>query len=158
MNWAQLHREAPELAEEGTKRFTEQLLGLLGTIRKDGAPRICPIEVILAGGELCMGMAPSSRKAQDLRRDSRCTVHTVVTHRNGKEGEFKVSGRVREIDDESLFDAFADAMQEKVGWRPKFKIGFFVHLDISSASYALSPSQELMMWSKQTGFRRGKPA
>ena len=35
-----------------------------------------------------------SPKAADLRRDSRCILHSAITDVTGRDGEFKVSGRV----------------------------------------------------------------
>jgi hypothetical protein len=158
MNWAGFRASAPELAEKGEQSLGRQVLGMLGTIRRDGSPRLCPIEVILTTEELCMGMHPHSLKARDLKRDPRCSVHSVVAQRSGDDIEFKVGGLVREIQEEREFEAFAVAMAEKVGWRPTRGHGFFVALDIERASFSHSPSRTLRVWTAQSGSRAGRLA
>ncbi len=71
---------------------------LLGSLRRDGSPRISPVEPLIVDGELELGMMWQSKKALDLLRDPRCHVHTVVTDRNGTEGEFKLWGRARDLE------------------------------------------------------------
>ena len=44
-------------------------------------------------GQLALGMMWRSMKALDLLRDPRCVVHSVVSDKDGTEGEFKVYGR-----------------------------------------------------------------
>ena len=46
-------------------------------------PRISPVEPLIADGHLYLGMMWRSRKALDLLRDPRCTVHSTVSERNG---------------------------------------------------------------------------
>ncbi len=92
MKWDEFKAAAPELAEVGEKLFERVGVVLVGTIRKDGSPRISPVEPLFAGGEPYLGMMPESLKAQDLMRDGRCTVHNVIRDKNAPEGEFKVIG------------------------------------------------------------------
>ena len=73
--------------------FERSGLVLLGTLRKNGWPRISPVEAYITDGHLYLGMMWQSRKALDLLRDPRCTVHSVVSKPDGSEGEFKVYGR-----------------------------------------------------------------
>ena len=47
-NWSAFRLQAPELAGHGEERFDRTGLCLLGTIRKNGWPRISPVEVSLA--------------------------------------------------------------------------------------------------------------
>ena len=55
MTWAALKKGAPELAREGWARFDRTHVALLGTLRRDGSPRISPIEPFLISGELVSG-------------------------------------------------------------------------------------------------------
>jgi hypothetical protein len=73
---------------------------LLGTLRKDGSPRISPVEPYLSQGELLFGAMTWSLKARDLVRDPRCVLHSAVTDPDGGDGELKVYGRAVVADDE----------------------------------------------------------
>lgn len=75
--WAQFHVEAPELAAKLEKAFTASKHLTVATIRKDGAPRICGTEIILAGGRLYLGGMTGNRRFQDLRRDPRLALHSA---------------------------------------------------------------------------------
>ena len=44
MNWRNFASGAPELAAIGVERFEAVGLALVGTVRKDGTPRISPVE------------------------------------------------------------------------------------------------------------------
>ena len=91
---------------------------LLGSLRRDGSPRISPVEPVLVDGELELGMIWQSKKALDLLRDPRCQVHTVITDRNGTEGEFKLWGRARDLGLAER-ERYCVALHAKIGWRPK---------------------------------------
>lgn len=93
VTWSEFEAAVPELARLGRERFERAGLALLGTIRRDGSPRISPIEPHLAVGQLLLGMLPRSLKALDLHRDPRCVVHSCVSDPDGREGEFKLYGR-----------------------------------------------------------------
>ncbi len=71
--WKELKRSDPGLAALGEERFERTGLVLIGTLRKNGWPRISPVEALIAGGHLYLGMMWQSRKALDLLRDPRCT-------------------------------------------------------------------------------------
>jgi hypothetical protein len=58
---------APEIADRGLARLNATRVALLGTVRRDGAPRISPVEPYLVAGQLFVGAMASSRKAADLR-------------------------------------------------------------------------------------------
>ena len=44
MNWSEMERRQPRLAELGRQRLIEPGVLLAGTIRRDGTPRISPVE------------------------------------------------------------------------------------------------------------------
>ena len=79
MIWEDFKQSAPILAALGEERFQRTGLVLIATLRKDGWPRISPVEPLIADGHLYLGMMWQSRKALDLLRDPRCTVHSVVS-------------------------------------------------------------------------------
>jgi hypothetical protein len=83
---------APELARLGMARLNSARLALLGTLRRDGSPRISPIEPYIAEGQLLIGAIAWSAKAGDLRRDPRYVLHSTVTGPDSGEGELKLYG------------------------------------------------------------------
>jgi Pyridoxamine 5'-phosphate oxidase len=99
---------APALARSGRERLGRASVALLGTVRRDGAPRISPIEPVFTGDELFIRVMPWSLKARDLARDPRCVLHSTVGTRDAGESEFKLYGLALDADDE-LRDARADA-------------------------------------------------
>ena len=134
MKWSELTAASPQLAAIGRERIDHVGLILLGTLRRDGYPRISPVEPVFVGGELELGMIWQSKKALDLLRDPRCTVHSVVADRNGAEGEFKAWGRAQDVRDPAERERYCVALHEKIGWRPKEPFHVF-RLDVESAAY-----------------------
>ena len=134
MNWAEFARLEPELAVWGAERFERTGLVFVGTLRKDGWPRISPVEPMFVGEQLYLGMMWRSVKALDLLRDPRCTIHNAVSDREGVDGEFKLYGRAFEITDLAERRRFCDAVESKIGWAPE-EIEFHCFaIDIESAS------------------------
>ena len=109
MAWRELETAAPELARLGRERLDRTGLALLGTLRKDGSPRISPVEAHVAGDELLFGVMPWSMKARDLARDPRCVLHSAVWEPDSPEGEFKLYGSGRELEDRELAERARDA-------------------------------------------------
>ena len=90
--WRDVELGAPELARLGIARLTSARVALLGTLRRDGSPRISPIEPYLAEGQLLIGAMAWTAKASDLRRDPRYVLHSLVTSPDSGEGELKLNG------------------------------------------------------------------
>jgi Pyridoxamine 5'-phosphate oxidase len=118
MRWSAVQEREPRLAEAGRERLVGPGVVLVVTIRRDGTPRLSPVEPFLLDGELWLSMMPSSMKARDLDRDPRVLVHSVITSRDGGEGEFKVRGRVRDETDAGVQARYADAVGRSLGWQP----------------------------------------
>jgi hypothetical protein len=134
VRWSEFAAASPRLAAHGDELFERFGLLLLGTLRRDGYPRISPVEPVLVSGELELGMIWQSRKALDLLRDPRCHLHSVVTDRNGAEGEFKLWGSARDLRDPADRERYCVALEAKIGWRPKEPFHVFA-IDVSSAAY-----------------------
>src|SRR4051795_4412155 len=105
-SWAEVEAAAPELAERVKERFQATGLGLLATLRADGAPRISGIEPLFALDELWLGMMHGSRKAADLLRDPRMAVHNATEDKQVTNGDARISGRAIEITDADAFEKF----------------------------------------------------
>jgi hypothetical protein len=134
MNWAEFAEAAPELASWGEERFKATGLALVGTVRKDGLPRISPVEPLITDGQLCLGMMWQSRKALDLLRDRRCLVQTTVRDREDLAGELKLRGHAAEIDDPDAVERYCQALYEVINWRPEGSFHLFA-LEIESAAF-----------------------
>lgn len=100
MNWGGLQEVAPELTRRGRERLEQARVALLATLRKDGSPRISPVEPFFSGAHLLFGAMSWSAKARDLLRDPRCVLHSAVTGPDSGEGELKLYGRAVEADPE----------------------------------------------------------
>lgn len=100
MSWMNFVQQAPELATFGAGRF-KRGVGYLGTICKDGSPRVHPVTPIL-GEHLFLFIEPTSPKGKDLQRDPRYTLHCGVEDSSGGEGEFYVRGCACLVKDSGL--------------------------------------------------------
>jgi hypothetical protein len=117
--FAEMEVEAPELARRARERFAATGLCLVGTLRSDGWPRISPVEPLVVGGQLYLGMMPGSTKSRDLARDQRCLVHSTVSDKDGGDGEVKLYGQARRVTDPAEVERYCVAIEEVIGWRPK---------------------------------------
>ena len=111
--------DGPSLAKLGGERFERSGLILVGALRKNGWPRISPVESCISDGHLYLGMMWRSRKALDLLRDTRCTIHSVVSIREGTDGEFKLYGHAIDVQDMDMRRRYADALYEQMDGGPK---------------------------------------
>lgn len=102
-SWREISAEEPEFAERAKKLFDVHKHKTLATIRKDGSPRISGTEIAFVEDDIWFGGMPNSRKALDLRREPRFAVHgPTVDPSDNWQGDVKISGRVEEVDDETL--------------------------------------------------------
>ena len=65
---------APDLAAAVEARFAAHIHHVIGTLRRDGAPRLSGTEVQIEDGRLRVGMMPGSHKLADIRRDPRVEI------------------------------------------------------------------------------------
>jgi hypothetical protein len=93
MIWQDFEIEAPEIARLGKERLDRARVALLGTLRRDGSPRISPVEPHFADGHLVFGAMTRSLKTLDLRQDPRCVLHSAICNPDSGEGELKLHGR-----------------------------------------------------------------
>ena len=90
--WRDVELGAPEIARLGMARLDAARVAMLGTLRRDGSPRISPVEPYMVSGRLLVGAMTWSGKAADLRRDPRYVLHSAVTGPDSGDGELKLRG------------------------------------------------------------------
>ena len=113
--WSDFAAEAPETAAVFLRRLEATGMALLATLRRDGSPRISPLEPLVADGRLWLGSMPGSTKSADLRRDPRCCLHSATEDKEVKDGDAKLWGRAVEALDEAERRAFVAAVKEASG-------------------------------------------
>ncbi|HEV2374499.1 MAG TPA: hypothetical protein VGS19_20350 [Streptosporangiaceae bacterium] len=124
-SWQDVELGAPGLARLGVARLAATRVALLGTLRRDGSPRISPIEPYLAEGQLLIGAMAWTGKASDLRRDPRYVLHSAVTSPDSGEGELKLYGPAAETAP-ALRAAAAGAWW--LAWVPDKAVVFTLHI------------------------------
>lgn len=156
LRWDDFAAAAPELSGLGLRRFEEAQLCMLGTIRRDGSPRISPCEMTFTEGELLLGMMWRSPKAVDLQRDPRCVLHSCTSDKAGSEGDFKLYAKAREIMQAPLRDAYRVAVKARTDWEPTEPFHVFA-IEVSSAGYVIFGDERVWMtWDPVRGSRQGK--
>ena len=150
--WADFEAAAPELAAQGRELIERFRFVLAGTIRRDGTPRISPVEAHIVGGHLMLVMISGTRKAGDLLRDPRILLNSPVTHPDDPNAEFKLRGRAVEVRDEALRTATADAIEAGSGWRPAEGWHYF-SIDVEEAAFMAWEGGVLRLarWSREGG-------
>jgi pyridoxamine 5'-phosphate oxidase-like protein len=163
MRWSEFAEDAPRLAALGRRRLTEPGVVLVGTIRRDGTPRISPVEPLLWERDLWLSMLFGSYKAGDLQRDPRVLVHSIVTGRDGGAGEYKVRGRVIEEPARRIQQGYVEEAQVQLGWRPDPGRFHLFRVDVDDVTFIryeeASGDQFVTRWpSKREFVRRGTSA
>jgi len=163
MHWSDLEHSQPRLARLGHERLIAPGVLLVVTIRRDGTPRLSPVEPLLLDGDLWLSMMWQSTKARDLLRDPRVLVHSVITGPEGAEGEFKVRGTARAQADHDVQRRYADAVAASLDWAPEPGRFHLFAIDIAEVTYIrydhASGDQHTAMWPPGREFiRRGTSA
>jgi hypothetical protein len=158
MRWVDFAEQCPELAALGEERLRRSELCLLGTLRRNGHPRISPVEPDFVDGELMLGMMWRSPKALDLLRDPRCVIHSVVSDRHGAEGDFKLYGRAVDVQDGVRRARYRATIKARIDWEPAEPNFHCFAIDVESAGFRVfSPDDYGLAWRPGTGLRRFAP-
>ncbi len=163
MRWSEFAETVPRLATLGQARLIDPGVLLVGTVRRDGTPRISPVEPLLWDGDLWLSMLFGSLKASDLKRDPRILIHSIVTGRDGRAGEYKVRGRVVEESSLDLQRAYAEQVRLRLGWDPEPGRFHLFRVDLSDVTFIRyeeeSGDQFVTLWPTGREFvRRGTSA
>ncbi len=151
LDWRDVEQGAPELARLGHARLAAARLVMLGTLRRDGSPRISPVEPCIVDGRLLVGAMTWSGKAADLRRDPRYVLHSVVSGPDSSEGELKLYGLAVEVDPslraaaETWWSAYP--REKAIAFSLRIGQALFVAWDIDHGVMAVH------QWSPRRGYR-----
>jgi hypothetical protein len=144
-------QECPEIAGLAEERFATDELILLGTLRRDGWPRLSPVELDFAAGHLFVGMMWRSGKALDLLRDPRCTAHSLPSDRMNPGGDIKLYGRGVDVADPELREAYRTAIKARIDWAPDEPEYHLFSIDVDSAVYIRFDEKGLESWRWKSG-------
>ena len=114
--WKEFVAQAPRVSEIFIRRHAATGgLCMLGTLRSDGYPRISPIEPRIADEHMWISGMPNTFKLRDLGRDPRFTLHTATVDTHVRDGDAKVWGLVRDVQDAELQGRYADMLYAETG-------------------------------------------
>jgi hypothetical protein len=106
-------------------------------------------------GELMLGMMWRSPKALDLLRDPRLVVHSVVSRREGDEGDFKLYGRAVPVEQGERRERYRATIKARIDWEPEEPNYHVFAVDIGSAGFVeFAPGFYGMAWEPEQGLRR----
>ncbi|MCE5288477.1 MAG: pyridoxamine 5'-phosphate oxidase family protein [Nocardiaceae bacterium] len=134
--WQEFEQQAPHISALFRRRHAATgNLCFLGTLMKDGSPRISPMEPWMFEGQLWLVGMPGTTKFADLARDPRFTLHTASADPKVTEGDAKLSGTVHNVDDPEQQKRWLQDMFERTGHDFRGEVfEQFLAADITSAS------------------------
>jgi hypothetical protein len=156
MRWQELSESEPRFGEVVHDRLVMPGVLLVATIRRDGSPRLSPVEPLLFERDLWLSMMWQSHKALDLLRDDRTLIHSIITSREGTEGEVKLRGHAVAVDDREVRARYCEAVSA-LGWRPEepwFHLFRIDIMDVTLIRYAQSGDQHVVRWPSRREFVR----
>lgn len=116
VSWREFRDEAPTVAEIFTRRHAATgKLCLLGTLRSDGYPRISPVEPRVFEDHLVLVGMPDTTKFRDLGRDPRFNLHTATVDAYVGDGDAKLWGLARNLQDPEMHARFAEDLFAESG-------------------------------------------
>lgn len=126
-------------------------MALVGTVRKDGSPRISSVLPHVLEGELYLGMMWRSRKAVDLLRDPRLVLHNAICTNRGDEVEVSLRGQAVEIRDEGVRQRYVRDHSE---WGERALHLFSVDIQSVGVVRYERGEQHVRVWPRGTEFTR----
>ena len=88
-----MEEQVPKFAERVRLRFESHIHAVMATLRRDGSPRLSGMEAPIRDGHLWLGMTPGSRKAADLLRDPRFSLHSSPDTEELPLGDARIDGQ-----------------------------------------------------------------
>lgn len=154
-SWSTVTTAAPDLAKAVQSRFEAHGLGYLATLRRDGFPRISGIEPLFAD-EVWLGMMPQSRKALDLLRDPRLTLHAANVDKELRDGDAKLTGLAVVVDDDDARTRARADFEAHTGQAPPPGPMHLFRIDVREIVFVRPVVDRLVIdsWTEARGLRR----
>lgn len=159
-SFADVENVEPDLAYRGRAILSSTTNAVLGTIRRDGSPRLSGADPYFHDGQLFIWSMPRARKGQDLRRDPRVAVHSIPwDSRKVREGaadvgeaDAKVSGTAVLVSDAGARSAFRAWLTSDRGLEPPEDWDLF-RIDIDALTVVSVDNGQLVVdrWSTTEG-------
>jgi hypothetical protein len=159
-SFVDVEKVEPDLADRVRAILSSTTNAVLGTIRRDGSPRLSGADAFFHDGQLCLWSMPRARKGQDLRRDPRVAVHSIPWDsrrlRDGAadvgEADAKVSGRAVLTTDAGELSAFRAWLKSERGVEPPENWDLFT-IDIDALTVISVDGGQLVVdrWSTTDG-------
>jgi Pyridoxamine 5'-phosphate oxidase len=156
ITFAELRTTAPHIAAPMAARFEQSVLGMLGTVRSDGSPRVSPIEISFHEGRLFVGMMPGSVKSRDVERDPRISLVTSIADKDDLAGEGKLFGVAERVADTELAARILTAHAQEGGFDPEEVLGSpLFEILADGAAWQIVEGDEFVTysWSESGGLR-----
>jgi len=151
VRWEEFEASEPGLASLAREEFDRYGMALVGTLRRDGSPRISCVLPYVLDGELLLGMMWQSRKAVDLQRDSRLVLHNPISTNQGDEVEISLQGLAVEIEDENARRRYVENLPE---WEGRDFHLFSVDIQSVGLIRYDSGEQHVTVWPRGAEFTR----
>jgi hypothetical protein len=158
-SFADVERVEPDLADRVRAILSSTTNAVLGTIRRDGSPRLSGADPYFHDGQLRIWSMPRARKGQDLRRDPRVALHSIPwDSRQLRDGaadvgaaDAKVSGTAVLADVGDL-TAFRTWLKAERGFEPQEDWDLFT-IDIDTLTVISVDGGQLVVdrWSRTGG-------
>jgi hypothetical protein len=130
--WGEIESAEPALAARARACFTATRNAVLGTVRRDGSPRLSGIDPFLFDGEMWIGSMGRARKGADLRRDPRMALHCVPWESRlvaegepAPAGDAKLTGRAQLVSDRATIQRVTGHTNETTGFEAPDDSDFF---------------------------------
>ncbi len=143
--WKSFAVAEPTIAAKGRELFYQYGVGLgfLGTVRRDGGPRVHPICPILVDDRLFALIVPGPKR-DDLRRDPRYALHCLTSEPPRQDDAFYLAGSVHEVSDAATWERVAEQFLAERGIESRwsgFEAQTLVELDIERCLLTLTSSE-----------------
>jgi nitroimidazol reductase NimA-like FMN-containing flavoprotein (pyridoxamine 5'-phosphate oxidase superfamily) len=159
-SFADVENLEPDLAERVRSILSSATNAVLGTLRRDGSPRLSGADPYFHDGQLRIWSMPQARKGEDLRRDPRVAVHSIPWDsrqpRDGAidvgEADAKVNGTAVLTNDAGERSSFRAWLKAERGFEPPEDWDLFT-IDIHELTVISVDAGQLMLdrWSTTNG-------
>ena len=151
VRWEFIQNSVSQLAQYVERRFAAHEHHVLATTRRDGSPRVSGTNVMFTNGTLWIGMMPSARRFDDLRRSPACALHSAPLNEKLPEGEgdVRLYAMARELVGSERETIFRSHFTELTDVMP----GHFFELLVTEFSIVEVHNEEMIItrWTPEDG-------